>query len=401
MRLFEGIRVVVFAFLGVGPHSVKYLAEYGAEVIKIDSYTRPDPMRAVPPFKDNIPGVERSQMFSKIDNNTYSITLDLRHPQGVELAKRLVSKSDIIVDGWTPGTLHKLGLGYDDLRKIKPDIIMLSACMQGQTGPAAMHPGHGVTLGSLTGFNTVTGWPDRVPSGINGPFTDVVAAIYSGLILQAALDYRSRTGKGQYLDVSQFECNIHFMAPQILDYLVNQRDFKRYGNSCPCAAPHGVYRCRGEDRWCAIGVFNDEEWRSFCSVIGNPPWSKDKKFSTVLSRLKNSTELDELIEEWSSSHTPEEIMSRMQNAGVAAGIVQNGRDLWEDPQLKHRNSICELEHPETGRAVCQRVGVTLPEVPYELRRAPLLGEHTEDICKRVLDMRDEEFIELFNNGVFG
>ncbi len=400
MRLFEDVRVVVFAFLGVGPHSVKYMAEYGAEVIRIESRLRPDPMRAVPPFKDNIPGIERSQMYSKIDNNTHSITLDLKHPKGVEIAKNLVSKSDIVIDGWTPGTLSRLGLGFDDLRKIKPDIIMLSTCMQGQTGPAARHPGHGVTLGSLSGFNIMTGWPDRIPSGISGPFTDVVAAIYSALILQAALDYRSRTGKGQYLDVSQFECNIHFIAPHILDYLVNRRDFSRQGNSCSYAAPHGVYRCRGEDRWCAIGVFTDEEWKSFCGVLGNPHWSMEQRFSTVLARLKNSDELDKLIEEWTSNYSPEEVMIQMQNAGVAAGIVQNSKDLWEDPQLKHRNSICELEHPEIGTAVCQRVGVTLPEVPYKLKRAPLLGEHTEDICKRVLNMTDENFIELLNDGVF-
>jgi benzylsuccinate CoA-transferase BbsF subunit len=400
MKLYDGIRVVVFAFLGVGPHSVKYLSEYGAEVIKIESRLRPDPMRAVAPFKDNIPGVERSQMFSKIDNNTISITLNLKHPKGVDIAKRLVSKSDVVIDGWTPGTLAKLGLAYNDLRRIKPDIIMLSTCMQGQTGPAARHPGHGVTLGSLSGLNYITGWPDRAPSGISGPFTDVVAALFSALTLQAALDYHSRTGKGQYFDVSQYECNIHFSAPRILDYLVNQREFNRQGNSCSYAAPHGVFQCRGEDRWCAIAVFTDEEWKSFCGVLGNPLWTKEPRFATMLSRVKNSTELDKLVEEWTINHSPEEVMVLLQNAGVAAGVVQNGKDLWQDPQLKHRNSICELEHPEIGTAVCQRVGVTLPEVPYELRRAPLLGEHTEDICKRVLNMTDEEFIELFNDGVF-
>ena len=400
MRLYNGIRVIVFAFLGVGPHSVKYLSEYGAEVIKVESRFRPDPMRSVAPFKDNIPGVERSQMFSKIDNNAKSITLNLKHPKGVDIAKRLVSKSDIVIDGWTPGTLAKLGLGYNDLRRIKPDIIMLSSCMQGQTGPAARHPGHGVTLGSLSGFNYITGWPDRAPSGISGPFTDVVAALFSALTLQAALDYRSRTGKGQYFDVSHYECNIHFSAPQILDYLVNQRELNRQGNSCSYAAPHGVFQCRGEDRWCAIAVFKDEEWKSFCRVLGNPLWTQEPRFATMLSRVKNSTELDKLVEEWTINHSPEEVMVLLQNAGVAAGVVQNGKDLWQDPQLIHRNSICELEHPEIGTAVCQRVGVTLPEVPYELRRAPLLGEHTEDICKRVLNMTDEEFIELFNDGVF-
>lgn len=400
MHLFEGVRVVVFAFLGVGPYSVKYLAEYGAEVIKLESNSRPDPMRMVPPFRDNIPGLERSQMYSKIDNNVYNMSLNLKHPKGVDIAKRLVSRSDIVIDGWTPGTLPKLGLGYDDLRKVRPDVIMLSTCMQGQTGPSARHPGHGVTLGSLSGLNIITGYPDRAPSGISGPFTDVVAALFSALTLQAALDYRSRTGKGQYFDLSQYECNIHLSAPRILDYVVNGREAERRGNRCSYAAPHGVYRCQGEDRWCAIAIFTDREWKAFCAVLGDPPWTKESRFATVLGRVEHSAELDSLVEAWTIAHSPEAVMAAMQKAGVSAGVVENGRDLWEDPQLKHRNSLCQLEHPETGEAVCQRVGVSLRDVPYELRRAPLLGEHTEDICRRVLKMGDEEFVELFGEGVF-
>ena len=400
VKLFEGIRATVFAFLGVGPHSVKYLAEYGAEVIKIESRLRPDPMRSVAPFKDNIPGVERSQMYSKIDNNSHSITLNLKHPKGIDIARKLAAKSDIVIDGWTPGTLTKMGLGYEDLRIINPGVIMLSTCMQGQTGPAARHPGHGVTLSSLAGFNIITGWPDRAPSGISGPFTDVVGVLYSALALQAALEYRRRTGQGQYLDISQYESAVQFSGPRILDYEVNGRELDRRGNSCPYAAPHGVYKCRGEDRWCAIAVFSDVEWRNFCKVMGNPVWTGEDRFASLLERVKHSQELDKLIENWSLNYSPEEIMFLLQNAGVAAGVVQNGRDLWEDPQLKHRNSLSQVEHPEIGTAVCQRVAVSLPEIPYELKRAPILGEHTEEICKRVLDMSDEEFIRLFNDGVF-
>jgi benzylsuccinate CoA-transferase BbsF subunit len=400
LKLFEGIRVVVLAFLGVGPHSVKYLAEYGAEVIKVESSSRPDPMRAVPPFKDNIPGTERSQIFSKVDNNTLSLTLNLKHPRGIDIAKRLISRSDIVIDGWTPGTLDRLGLGYADLRLINPTVIMMSTCMQGQTGPAANSPGHGVTLGSLSGLNYITGWPDRPPCGISGPFTDIVAALYSALALQAALEYRRRTGLGQYLDISQLECSVQFSAPRILDYLVNRRELVRQGNRCSYAAPYGVYRCRGEDRWCAIAVFTDSEWEHFCGSLGRPSWTAEPRFATLLGRVENAAELDRRVEDWTVNYSPQEVMVMLQNAGVAAGIVQNGRDLWEDPQLRHRNSICELEHPEIGTAVCQKVGVSLPQIPYELRRAPILGEHTEDICKRVLNMTDEEFIELFNAGVF-
>ncbi|MBA7587296.1 Succinyl-CoA:(R)-benzylsuccinate CoA-transferase subunit BbsF [subsurface metagenome] len=277
---------------------------------------------------------------------------------------------------------------------------MLSTCMQGQTGPASKHLGHGGTLTSLAGLNYITGWPDRAPSGINGPYTDCIAPLFNALSLIAAIDYRRRTGKGQYLDLSQYECSLQLLAPLILDYTVNKRELNRRGNSCSYAAPHGVYRCQGEDRWCAIAIFTDEEWRGFCGVLGNPTWTTEPKFATILGRVNNAPGLDRLVEAWTISHSAEEVMVLLQEAGVAAGVVETGADLWNDPQLKHRNSICELEHPEIGTCVCQRVGVTLPEVPYELRRPPLLGEHTERILQRVLNMPDDKFVELFSEGVF-
>jgi benzylsuccinate CoA-transferase BbsF subunit len=399
-KIFEGMRVICFAWIGVAAQTVEYLSEYGAELIKIESYLRPDPLRMMAPFKDDIPGPERSFLHSRIIDTAYSMTLNLKHPKGVEIAKRLVAKSDVVIDGWTPGTLSKLGLDYENLRKVKDDIIMLSTCMQGQTGPAAAHLGYGTTLTSLAGFNYIHGWPDRAPSGINGPYTDNIAPTYNALSLIAAIDYRRRTGKGQYLDLSQYECGVQFLTPVLLDYLVNGRELNRKGNSCSYAAPYGVYRCRGEDRWCAITVFTDEEWKSFCKVLNNPKWTKKAKFATLLGRLKNASELDKLVEEWTINHSAEEVMLLMQNAGVAAGVLENGEDLWNDSQLKYRNSISELEHPETGTCVCQRVAVTLPEVQYELSRPPLLGEHTYNICKQVLNMPDDEFVELLNDGIF-
>jgi benzylsuccinate CoA-transferase BbsF subunit len=399
-KIFEGLRVIVFAWIGVALQTAEYLSEYGAEVIKIESRLRPDPLRTMPPFKDDIPGLERSLLFSKVVDTVYSMTLNLTHPKGLETAKELVAQSDVVIDGWTPGTLAKLSLSYDELRKVKPDIIMLSTCMQGQTGPASKHLGHGGTLTSLAGLNYITGWPDRAPSGINGPYTDCIAPLFNALSLIAAIDYRRRTGKGQYLDLAQYECSLQVLAPIILDYTVNRRELDRRGNSCSYAAPHGVYRCQGDDRWCAIAVFTDEEWSSFCGVLGNPAWAMEPRFATVLSRVKNADSLDRLVEEWTINRSAEEVTALLQEAGVAVGVVKNGADLWEDPQLKHRNSISELEHPEIGTCICQRVGVTLPEVPYELRRPPLLGEHTEYVCQQVLKMPDDKFVELFSEGVF-
>jgi benzylsuccinate CoA-transferase BbsF subunit len=398
-KIFEGIRILDFCWMGVGPLTSKYLGEYGAEVIKIESRIRTDPTRSIPPFKDNKPGMERSATYSRLNNNKYSITINLKHPRGIELAKRLIAISDVVIDGWTPGTMARFGLSYQDIKEVKPDIIMLSTCMQGQTGPASAHPGSGFTLTSLTGFNYITGWPDRAPAGIYGPYTDVIAPIYNTVCLLGALDYHRRTGKGQYLDLSQCECSIQFLSPLILDYMVNGREFDRKGNQCSYAAPHGAYKCQGEDRWCAISVFTDEEWKNFRIVIGNPQWTKDPKFSSLADRVKNSVELDTLIEKWTVNFPPEEVMSLMQSAGVPAGVVKSGKDLWDDPQFKYNKVLTMLDHPDIGQCVGMRTGIDLPLASSELKRAPMLGEHTEYICTQVLQMSDEEFIDLLTNGV--
>lgn len=253
---------------------------------------------------------------------------------------------------------------------------------------------------ALSGFNHITGWPDRPPAGPAGPYTDFVARHFSTLAILAALDYHRRTGKGQYIDMSQYESSIHFMAPLLLEYVTNQRVAHRMGNRCTHAAPHGAYRCRGNDRWCVIAVFTDEEWDCFCTVIGNPPWTADPKFNTLLARKENECELDSLVEQWTINHSPEEVMNLMQAAGVAAGVVQTGEDILEhDPQLKHRHFFWELDHPEVGRYRAPRAAFILSKAPCEVRRAPLLGEHNEYVLKEVLGMSDEEISELVIEGI--
>lgn len=399
-QLFDGIKIVDFTWAGVGPRTIKYLAEYGAELIKIESAKRPDILRTLPPFADNRPGLDRSAAFTRANNNKYSMALNLNHPKGVELAKRLVARADIVAESFTPGTMKKWGLDYGNLRRINPSIIMVSTCMQGQTGPDSKHPGYGIPLTSLSGINGITGWSDRPASGTYGPYTDFVAPLFNALALLSALDYRERTGYGQYLDLSQYECSIHFLAPLILDYAVNKREFTRQGNYSPHAAPHGVYRCKGEDRWCAISVSTDEEWRNFCKVIGNPRWTSDQKFGTLSNRKENEAELDRMVQGWTIDRSPEEVMALMQKSGVAAGVVATGEDLWNDPQLRHYNSMCEFDHPEMGSCFCQRVSVELSRASYELRRPPLCGEHTEYVCKQILGMSDKEFVGLLVAGVF-
>jgi len=343
-RLLEGLKVVDFTTVIAGPLITKTMAAHGAEVIKIESRTRPGLFRRVGPYKDDTlrpfsPWLNRGGGFGLWNTGKLSVALNLTHPKGVAVAKQLVAWADVVTENFAGGVMKRMGLGYEELKKIKPDIIMLSSCMQGQTGPHANHPGYGTQLVNLAGFSNVSGWPDREPSAI-GPYTDYVAPRFSLLAIMAAVDYRRRTGKGQYIDLSQYEAGIHFMAPLVLDNAVNQRVATRMGNRSPYAAPHGVYPCRDrhKDRWCAIAVGTDEEWESFCKVMGNPAWSKDARFSTLQARRENEEELNRLVEEWTINLLPEDVVRRLQEVEVPAAVLQTGDELLEhNPQVKHRS----------------------------------------------------------------
>jgi benzylsuccinate CoA-transferase BbsF subunit len=399
-KLLEGIKVVGFTWYIAGPQITKTLAAYGAEVITIEGRSRLDPQRSTHPFKDAVPGENRGGDFNQYNTGKLSVALNLAHPKGVVIAKRLVARADVVVDNFAGGVMTRLGMNYEELKKLKPDIIMLSTCMMGQTGPHATHPGTGNHLVGLSGFYYITGWPDEPPMGPDGPYPDFIAPRFGLLAIMAALDYRRRTGKGLYIDMSQYENSIHFLAPLVLDNTVNGRVAERMGNYCSYAAPHNAYRCHGEDRWCAIAVFTNEDWANFCKVIGSPAWTKEPKFSTLPARKENEEELDRLVEEWTINHPAEEVMMLMQAAGVAAGVVQNAEDLMEcDPQLEHRHFFWELEHPEIGKYHAAGSPFILSKSPYELRPAPLLGEHNEYVLKEILGMSDEEIAELVIEGV--
>jgi benzylsuccinate CoA-transferase BbsF subunit len=392
-KLLEGIKVADFTWAAVGPMTMKTFADYGAEVIQIESVTRLTGMRWLPDYN-------ASAAFNQWATNKLSCAINLAKPKGIELAKKIVAWADIVADNMRGQSMKRMGLGYEELKKVKPDIIVLSSCMMGQTGPYSTSMGDGGTLTALSGFRHITGWPDREPLGPAGPYTDFVAPRFNTFALLAALDYRRRTGKGQYLDFAQYENGAHFMAPLILDYNVNGRVAGREGNRYPNAAPHGAFPCRGDDRWCAIAVFTDEEWESFCKVIGNPAWTKKPEFSTLLARKKNEDELERLVGEWTVNHTAEEVMNMMQQNGVPAGVLQNAQDLQDrDPQLKHRNFYRTLNHPVTGEIHAPRDVIVFSKVPCELNRAPLLGEHTDYILKEKLGMPENEISELKEAGV--
>lgn len=400
-KVFDGVKIIDFTWAMVGPMSVRYLADYGATVIHVETANHLDILRTTSPYKDGVRGIDRAAYFAQYNINKYGMALNLNHPKGVEVARKLIAWADIVAESFTPGTMDKWGLGYEEINRIKPNIIMLQTSMQGQTGPHSHLPGTGVNLVGLTGFAHLCGWPDRDPSQPYGPYTDAVAAHICGAVLVAALDYRRRTGKGQLLDISQFEAGVNFIAPVMLDYFVNHRVANRAGNYCPNAAPHNAYRCRGEDRWCTIAVFSDDEWQSFCRVIGNPSWTKDARFATLQGRKEHELELDRLVEEWTTSHAAEEVMTMMQKEGVAAGIVQTVQDLYDDPQLKHRGHSWVVNHREIGSFSCFGQASKLSKTPAQgLTAAPCLGQDTEYVCREILKLSDEEFVELLTDGVF-
>ncbi len=401
-RALEGIKVADFTWVIVGPLATKNLADYGATVVRIESPKRPDLIRSTLPYKDGKYEVDRAGFFAYSNPNKYSLSLDLSHPKGMEVAKKLILWADVVAENFTPGVMERLGLAYEDIRKIKPDIIMLRTSNQGQTGPLAQHSGLGTHLVALSGLVHLTGWPDRESMPLVPAYTDYITYNFATTAVLAALDYRRRTGKGQLIDVSQLETAIQFLIPSILNQVVNDQEDGRMGNACPYAAPHGAYQCKGDDRWCAIAVFTDQEWQAFCNVLDNPPWTKDPKFTTLIGRKQNEDELNKLVEQWTINFTDEQVMTRMQAAGVNAGVVQSAKNVYEDPQLKHRNFFWELDHKVIG--TYSHLGQTsiLSKTPAEPQMpAPCLGEHTEYVCTNLLNMSDEEFIELLSAGVIG
>jgi len=397
-KALSGLKVVDLSWVIVGPLTAKCLADHGATVVRIESDRRPDMSRTTPAFKDNIAGLNRSHYHANFNSSKYSISLDLTNPQGLEIAKKLIAWADILIEGFVPGVAEKLGLGYEEVRVINPDIIMLRTTGYGQDGPYARVSTLGIMLASP--FHFITGWPDRNPVTVYGAYTDFIAPSFNVAAIMAAIDYRRRTGKGQLIDSSQYEMAIQFLSPLLLDYQVNGTVAGRCGNRSSYAVPHGVYPCKSDDRWCTISITDDKEWHNFVEITDLDDL-KDKAFATFESRKKNESHLDELIGQWTIKHTPREVMTILQERGIAAGIISDIEDVFNDPQLQFYHYFQTMIHSEMGEYSAQNVGFMLSDTPRELRKsAPCLGEDTEFVCTEILGLSDDEFVELYSQGVF-
>jgi benzylsuccinate CoA-transferase BbsF subunit len=400
MRPMEGLKILDFFWVVIGPMTTGYLAEYGATVVRIESRDRPEVLRNAPPFGGGARGLNRSGYFANYNVNKYGFGLNMANPKSFEVVKRLVEWADVVTENFTPGTIEKWGLGYDQLRRIKPDIIMISASMLGRGGPYSRQPGFGPVLSSLSGMTEVTGWPDHPPANPYGAYTDFIVPRFALPALIAALDYRRRTGRGQHIDISQFEAALHFMAPLIMEYANNGHEHKRQGNQHTIYAPHAAFPCQGDDCWCAIVCTNDTEWQALCRVMGNPAWSQEERFATMLARKTNEEALNSLIGNWTSSWTSQELMQTLQVAGVPAGAVLNNKEVIEDRQLAHRGHFIYMDHLELGRHPIQRSEFRLGKAQAEFHwPSPRLGQHTVLVCKEILHMSNEEIASLIEENV--
>ena len=398
-KILDGIKVLECAFAAAAPITTTQLAMHGATVIKVETHKRLDMLRVVPPFRGGKADINRGAVFESLNSGKYSVSLDLGKSKARDIAIKLALWADIVLDGYTPGVMKRWGLDYESLKKKKPDIIYLSTTQQGQFGPHANFMGYGWQAAALGGFYQLTGWPDRGPSQVWGAYTDFINPYHQSSLIMAALLYRHRTGKGVYIDESQFECGLKFLRPYILDYTVNGRVAKRMGNRSPHGVPHGVFRCRGEDRWVAIAVFTDEQWISFCRVIGNPEWSEDIRFTTLAERKKNEDDLERLVEQWTIKHEAEDVMQKFQAAGISAGVVETFEDLLDkDPQLRQRKAFPTIEHPETGLQIHRAPSYKMSKTPPELGPAPMLGEHNSYVLKEILGLSDAKIDDLLAEG---
>jgi benzylsuccinate CoA-transferase BbsF subunit len=401
----RGVRVVDFTWLGAGPYTTRTLADHGAEVIRVESSKRMDRLRVLAPFRDGKRGesVNRSGYYADRNSNKLSVTFNLKHPGAVSLVLRLIGRSDIVASNFTPGTMAGLGLGYDEARAVRDDIIYLEMGMQGAYGPDSSLVGYGQTVSALTGLYHLSGLPGRMPVGTGTNYPDHVAApAHSAFALLAALRHRRRTGEGQYIDLSQAETMVSLLGPTILDYTVNGHNQGPQGNRSPEAAPHGVYPCAGEDRWLALSAATDEQWNLLLAELGAGELATDPRFATGRERHRHHDELDAELGARTRQRDATELMTCLQERAVPAAVVQTYQDLIEtDPQLRHRGHFAVLDHPETGPSIYNAPPFTLHGVDEPVMRtpAPLFGQHTREVCERLLGLDEAEIGRLVEEGV--
>ncbi len=391
----DGIRVADFCWAWAGPYGALQLAHLGADVIRIESAKRLCPSRLIPPWPDNESGVNRAGYFNQYNQGKRSLTLDLKAPEAIDIAKTLVSKSDIVMNNFASGVMEKLGVGYDVLRRIKPDIIMVSLPGYGTSGPEKDFVSYGPPQVAQSGLSALTGYVGGPPMMAGFSYGDPNGGVHATFAVMAALLHREKTGQGQYIDLSQWEAAIMLLPEALMDYSMNGTQPERMGNRDPHMAPHGVFRSKGDDRWVSLSVRDEAEWQRLCEVMGQSELSSDARFTTLAARKENESALEEIVTAWTQERTADEAAQALQNAGIPAYPTLDAIDMVNSPHVGARDYFVELEHPEVGTRRHMGIPWTMSRTPCEIRRpAPCLGQDTDAVLTDVVGLSQDEIAAL-------
>ena len=393
----SGVKILDLSWIVAGPTVGRAMADYGATVIRVESPSRVDTARVVGPFHADEPGIEHSGLYGNVNAGKRGLTLDLRIPEAQDIFRKLAVWADIVCESFTAGVLARWRLDYPQLRQLKPDLIMLSSTLLGQTGPYNQVSGFGSQGAGMAGVQYLTGWPDRPPAGPFGPYTDYPAPRFALTALLAALDHRRRTGEGVFIDQAQAECTLQLLAPVLIDYQNGGPALERRGNDDPQMFPHGVYPCAPpagrSEAWVAIAIANDEQWERFAQFIG-----ADGSLPYEQRRAQRSR-IEELIEDWTTGRSAQAIEATLQSAGISAHALSTTEDAANDPQLAHRDHFRRLAHGLHGETVIEGPRYILSETPVQpTRPAPQYGEHNELILREVVGMSEAEIAALAASG---
>ena len=403
----SGIRVCDLTWIIAGPTATRVLADFGAEVIRVEHGQAVDAIRLGRPIVGDAPTLNNSGFFNYFNRNKKSILLNVRHPMGMDVLKRIIAKSDVVVENFSSRVMESWGLDYPQLREIREDIIYCSISGFGHSGRDREFTTWGPTAQALSGLTYTSGLPGKPPAGWGYSYMDHTAGYTGAIAIMAAIHHRNQTGEGQHIDISQVEAGIVLNGPIVLDFTVNGRRWRREGHPPgnrawePRMAPHNTYPCAGEDRWIAIACMDDGEWAALVAAMDGPAWAAAERFATNARRLANEDELDERIGEWTSEFIDYEAMELLQRMGVRAGVVQKASDRFErDPQLRARGWWHRLDHPELGMSDFDGVVPRLSLTPGQLRTSsPMLGQDTHAVLQEVACMSEDEVTEHEAAGV--
>jgi len=397
-------RVIDFGTAWAGPMAAQLLADMGAEVIKVESRVRLDGLRLGRPIiGDAIAEGDRGlwpelqPVFHSINRNKLSITLNLKTPEGLHLVREVIARSDVVMNNYSPGVLKRMGLDYAELCRLKPDIILVSMPAVGETGPWRDILAYAPIIQALSGLMSLVGYTEDEPlvGELQAPWSDVVAALHAALAAVAALRHRNRTGEGQFIEVAQLEATTAMLGEPILEYQMTGQVARPQGNYDPEFAPHNNYPCAGDDKWVAIAVRTEEEWRAFCRALGDPDWTGDPRFADEYHRLRHVHDLDRHVSAWTRQNSPQEVMELLQGHSVAAMPVMNIEDQFLDPHFQERQAYVEIEHPHVGIEWLYGMPWLLSDTPGSVRAAaPLLGEHNEYVFRELLGLPIDEIERL-------